>query len=293
MPTTPHPSVLLKHIRLADTMTTQSVVAIIGAGGMGINAARQIAHGRKILLADFSETALQSAAESLRGDGHVVETHTIDVGKHGSVTHFAQACTQAGRLESVVHTAGLSPNQATAARVYEVDLLGTANVLDAFLMVAHPGMTMVCIASMAAAVAVGLVSPELEVHLATAPLDKLLNHPNLKAAADMSAYSICKHGNIVRVQALAKAYGLKGARVNSISPGVISTPMAQHEFKTSQAVQMNSMIEMSALGRIGTPQDVANAIEFLTSTKSSFITGNDILVDGGGVSASRWNKYTA
>lgn len=272
-------------------MAPQSVIAIIGAGGMGISAARQIAQGRRIFLADFSSAVLQSAAESLRQDGIDVETHSIDVASHDSVVAFAQACASVGRLESVVHTAGVSPSQAAAARVYDVDLLGTANVLDAFLEVAQPGMAMVCIASMAAALGVGIVSPELDIHLATAPTDKLLDHQGIRDAEEMSAYAICKRGNIVRVQFMAKAYGRKGARVNTISPGVIKTPMAQEEFNSSLGLQMRKLIEDSAMERIGTPQDIAAAVEFLTSTKSSFITGNDILVDGGAVASSQWQDH--
>lgn len=270
-------------------MSSTAAIAVIGAGGIGINAARQIASGRKIILADFSQATLAAAAESLRGDSHNVETHEVDISKYDSVAALAKACTENQRLESLVHTAGLSPNQANAERVFQVDLLGTANVLHAFLEVAQPGLTVVCIASLAAAVSAHLISEDLETHLATAPLDKLLDHPGIAALEDMSAYGVCKRGNILRVQALAKAYGQKGARVNTISPGVISTPMTRYEFGTSQAEQMHAMIKVSAAGRIGTPQDVANVVEFLTSTKSSFITGNDILVDGGGFSASRWN----
>jgi len=135
------------------------------------------------------------------------------------------------------------------------------------------------------------LSSDLEKHLATAARDQLLQHKeiNLEASHTGMAYSLAKRGNQLRVQGAARAWGLKGARVNSVSPGVISTAMAQKEFEGPQGDSMRSMIELSATRRIGTPDDITNAVAFLVGSDSDFITGSDILVDGGAVSSRRWH----
>jgi len=280
-------------------MSTRPVVAIIGAGGMGQAIARRIASGRKLLLADFSEETLNSAAESLRRSGYYVETHRVDISKHDQVVALAETVGKAGHVEAVVHTAGVSPAQAEARRILDVDLLGTANFLDAFHAIAHPGLSVVCIASMASHLRASTLSPELEKHLASAPLDKLLDHPDVEAVLQhrdldmgthVDAYSLSKRANILRVQAAAKAWGLKGARVNTVSPGCILTPMLYQETGSRQDGWMNQMLEASAMARIGTPEDVANVVVFLLSRESSYISGNDILVDGGVVSGARWSN---
>jgi len=129
--------------------TTRSVLAIIGSGGMGLASARRMATGRRIFLADASEKNLEFAARSLRDDGHEVETQQVDVANFESVQKFAQAVASAGKVETVVHTAGLSPAMAAPDRILEVDLLGTANVIEAFQDVVGPGSSMTCIASIA------------------------------------------------------------------------------------------------------------------------------------------------
>ncbi|GLA00619.1 hypothetical protein AnigIFM60653_009369 [Aspergillus niger] len=200
----------------------------------------------------------------------MVETFRVDVSDYASVSCFAQAAASQGPIEAVIHTAGLSPSAGSAQKILEVDLLGTANAIDAFLEVAQPGMKR---------------------HLARAPRDQLLEHLALKIdSADPHgpprAYGLSKRGNILRVQASAKAWGRVGGRVNSVSPGVISTSAGRQEINGPAG----KFIAMSPVGRVGTPQDVVNAVAFLASPKSSFITGNDILVDGGVVSSSKWDN---
>ncbi|KAL6852291.1 hypothetical protein ACO1O0_006832 [Amphichorda felina] len=270
-------------------MAARSVVAIIGTGGMGLTTARRIANGQKLLLADFSSKNLEAAAESLRMGGHNVDTHVVDVSNYDQVTAFAKSVADAGRLEKLVHTAGLSPIMAPKQKVLEVDLLGTANVLDAFYPLASPGLSVVCIASMAGHMGVKL-SPELEQHLATAPLDKLLEHPEVQSVSDKMAYGLSKRANMLRVQAACKAWGLKGARINTISPGAIYTPMVHQELESEHAPQIKALVESSAMARFGTADDIANAAAFLLSPDSSFISGADILVDGGTIPGMRWGN---
>jgi NAD(P)-dependent dehydrogenase (short-subunit alcohol dehydrogenase family) len=271
---------------------SRNVLVVIGTGGMGLAIARRLASGRQLLLADYSDARLEAALTALEGDGHEAEGHTVDVSDWGSVEKLANAAGAAGRVDAVVHTAGVSPVMASSRQIYEVDLLGTAHVIDAFFAVASPGMSLVCVASMAGYF--GSLPADLERHLATAPTNQLLRHDGIDLDAPFAgaAYAVAKRGNHLRVQASAHAWGGKGARINTISPGVIATPMGRQELQGPAGAQIQAMIELSGARRVGTPEDIAAAAAFLAGPDSSFITGNDLLVDGGAVSAQRWNTAT-
>jgi NAD(P)-dependent dehydrogenase (short-subunit alcohol dehydrogenase family) len=203
------------------------------------------------------------------------------------MAQLADAASELGRVAQVAHTAGLSPMQATAEAILRVDLLGVALMLEEFARVIAPGGAGVVIASMAGHMAAGL-PVELERALATVPADQLLGLPifAFEALSDPgAAYSVAKRGNILRVQAAAVTWGQRGARINSISPGIIATPMGHQELNSEHGEQMRQMIAMSGSGRVGTSEDIARAAEFLLDPQSSFITGTDLLVDGGVVAA--------
>lgn len=269
---------------------SSNVVAVIGCGGMGLGIARRLGVGRQLWLADFSETLLATAQSSLSDDGYSVTTTLMDVSDYASVSKFAEAAAAAGTLETVVLTAGVSPTANSAHLIMKVNLLGMANVIDAFLPVATPGMSLTCISSMSGHMGPGLPS-DLEQHLGTAPRDELLDHPGLSfedtdPSSAGRAYGLSKRGNLVRVQAAAGSYGRRGARINSVSPGVISTVMGRKEM----AGPARKFVEMSPVPRVGTPQDIVNAVAFLASPESSFITGTDLLVDGGVISSFKWKN---
>ncbi|KAI3530613.1 hypothetical protein CABS01_12058 [Colletotrichum abscissum] len=266
------------------------VVVIVGCGGMGLAIARRLGTGHHLFLGDFSDATLAAAQRELTDDGYSVQTMPVNVSESASVNDFVNAAAAAGPLHTIVHTAGLPPTANTAQRIYAVNLIGTANVIDAFFPVAQAGTSLICISSMAGHMGSGLPA-ELERHLATAPVDQLLDHPALVVdTADPSsaprAYGISKRGNLVRVQAAAATWGQKRARVNSISPGVISTAVGRIEME--QGGPAAKFVATSPAGRVGTPQDIVNAVAFLASPESSFITGTDILVDGGVVSTYKW-----
>lgn len=246
--------------------------------------------GRNIFLADYSRAMLDKAEQSLRSEGHTVSSISMDVSSYGAVHKAAQAAAALGPIDAIVHTAGVAPGASNSRQIFEIDLLGTANVLDAFLPVVSHGTSLVCIASMAGSMIP--ISLNLEKHFATAPRDQLLQHKDIdlsgEGAAAGMAYAVAKRGNQLRVQAAAVTYGRKGARVNSVSPGVILTRLAQAQLDALGGESMRAMIAMSAMKRIGTPGDIANAVAFLCSRESSFISGVDLLVDGGAVAGRKW-----
>jgi NAD(P)-dependent dehydrogenase (short-subunit alcohol dehydrogenase family) len=276
-------------------MSPRNVVVIIGTGGMGLAIARRLGSGAHLVLADFSQAQLDNAAEILRGEGQTVHAIQTDVSNLESVQNLAKQASQLGTIRAIAHTAGLSPVQAPLDKIYQVDLLGTVHVVDTFLTVASTDTSVVVIASLAGHQAQGTLSAELEKHLATAPADKLLDHPELAPPPDLQenapglrAYGISKRANIIRVQASAAAWGKKGARINSVSPGIISTAMGHQEFNGPLKEQLHGLVENSPAARVGTPSDVANVAAFLCSPEASFITGEDVLLDGGWASSRKW-----
>ncbi|APX34035.1 short-chain dehydrogenase [Brachybacterium sp. P6-10-X1] len=268
----------------------QDVLVVIGTGGMGEAIARRSGAGQQVLLADFDEAALERVGTALAGDGFAVTTQQVDVSSRDSMAALAAAAAELGPVRHVVHTAGLSPQQAPTAAVLTVDLYGVAVSLEEFGKVIAPGGAGVVIASMAGAMAVGRFPGELEAALLSTPTEELLSLPFLREGAlpdSGAAYSLAKRANQLRVHAAAADWGARGARINSISPGVISTPMGQHELASENGAGMRTMIDGSGSGRIGTPADIAGAAAFLLGPDASFITGTDLLVDGGVVAAVR------
>lgn len=269
------------------------VVVIVGAGGMGEAIARRIGSGAQLLVADFNEQLLERLHGSLSGDGLLVTTQKVDVSSRESVAALADRAAELGPVRTVIHTAGLSPAQAPTPAILNVDLLGVAISLEEFARVIAPGGAGVVIASMAGTMAMGQLPAELEAALALTPTDDLLALPFLAEGAlpnPGAAYSIAKRANQVRVQAASIAWGEKGARINSISPGVISTPMGQQELASESGASMRAMVDASGTGRLGTPNDIAAVAAFLVGPDATFLTGTDILVDGGVVAALRSGK---
>ncbi|WP_186781842.1 SDR family oxidoreductase [Streptomyces sp. CBG9] len=271
----------------------RNVVVVIGVGGMGEAIARRQGPGNRLLLADFDEATLAAVAERLRGQGHEVVTQAVDVSSASSVTALAEAAAGLGPVTQVVHTAGLSPVQASPAAVLRVDLLGTALVVEEFGHVVAPGGAGVVIASMAGHMLRTPLTAEQESALAHTPAGELLRLPFADPEAlGQGAYGLAKYGNRLRVQAASAAWGARGARINSVSPGVIATPMGQQELDGASGRTMRAMVAASGTGRLGTPEDIAEAAAFLLGPGASFVTGNDLLVDGGVVAALRSGRLT-
>jgi NAD(P)-dependent dehydrogenase (short-subunit alcohol dehydrogenase family) len=262
---------------------SNNVIVIVGSGGMGGAIAHRLGAGRVIVIADLNSQNLDAAIHALTANGHEVHGATVDVTSPRSVTDLAGYAAALGPVISVVHTAGVSPEQAGIDAILQVDLVGVALVLEQFGEVIQAGGAGVVIASMAGHIH-SAVDPDVEKQLASAPARELLAIPACAPALfrnPAEAYGFAKHANHLRVAAAATSWGKRGARINSVSPGIISTAMGMQELNGDSGKVMKAMIEMSAAGRIGTPDDIAAAVDFLLSPAASFITGADLTVDGG------------
>ncbi|KAF2171638.1 hypothetical protein M409DRAFT_17875 [Zasmidium cellare ATCC 36951] len=279
----------------------QPVVVIIGAGGCGLAAARRLASGRKLVIGSRSQKSLEATKSTLEHEGHRVETHQVDVTDSGSVHEFAKQAAAAGTLDVIVHTSGISPAQSgeSADKILSVNILGTAYVIDAFLPYVGPGSSLICVSSIAAYMtwlAGAPPTPALEKHFATAPSSQLLEHDDLKKmniVATTAAYPISKRANNLRVEGFVVAYGDKGARINTVSPAAIMTKMGHEELENGHPEGMEWMKQCGGLKRHATPDDVAAVIAFLASREASYITGTDILLDGGSRAGMLWNPIDA
>lgn len=256
---------------------SQKLLGIIGSGGMGLAIARRLGSGRRIILGDLDASP---ATKTLISEGYNVSSMHVDVSSPSSV----QAMAALGPFDTIVHTAGVSPATATAKQIYAVDLLGTAHVIDAFYPAVAPGGNLVCISSMAGHFA--KLTPELERHLGSAPAESLILESFPKEPGE--AYVLAKRGNTLRVQAAAHRWGGKGVRINSVSPGVIQTPMGAAELEGQSGQYVRAMVGLSGCRRVGTPEDIAGVVAFLCGADAEYITGNDILVDGGTVAGQVW-----
>lgn len=268
------------------------VVVIIGTGGIGEAIARRQGFGKTLLLADFNEKTLEAAAGKLREASYTVTTHHVDVSSRESVRSLVDAAAALGSIVQVINTAGLSPNMAPRDRVLAVDLYGTAVVFEEFERVIALGGAGLVISSMAGHMMPAL-PPEQDHALAFTPADELLALPFLSADAvpnSMVAYMMAKRANNLRVQAAAVSWGARGARVNSISPGIIATPLAQHELNSPIGDGYRAMIAASPAKRMAPPEEIAIAAGYLLGPDAGFVTGTDLLIDGGVIAAMRAGK---
>jgi NAD(P)-dependent dehydrogenase (short-subunit alcohol dehydrogenase family) len=266
-----------------------NVIVVIGAGQIGQAIARRVGVGKHIPLADMRSDNANAAADVLGNAGYEVSIATVDTSSREAVQALAKRATSLGDVTGLIHAAGVSPTQASPATILKVDLYGTGLVLEEFGNVIARGGAGVVIASQA-----GHRLPPLTVEqnkaLATTPVQELLSLPFLQpdqVTDSLHAYQISKRGNSLRVMAEADRWGKRGARVNTISPGIIITPLAKDELSGPRGEGYRRMIELSAAKRAGTPDEVGNVGALLMGPDGGFITGSDILMDGG-VTAAYW-----
>jgi NAD(P)-dependent dehydrogenase (short-subunit alcohol dehydrogenase family) len=205
------------------------VIVVIGAGQIGQAIARRVGVGKRVLLADMRMENANAAAETLADAGYQASVATVDVSSREAVSALLEEATGMGEITGLIHAAGVSPSQALPETILKVDLYGTALVLEEFGNVIAPEGAGVVIASQS-----GHRLPPLRVEeneaLATTPVDELLALPFLQADQvpdSLHAYQIAKRGNSLRVMAQAVHWGKRGARLNTISPGIIITPLAR------------------------------------------------------------------
>ena len=266
-----------------------NVIVVIGAGSIGQAIARRVSAGKRVLLADLQRENADAAAKILSDAGFEVTTAIVDVSSRESVHALVESATAIGDVTGLIHAAGVSPSQASPATILKVDLYGTAVVLEEFGKVMARGGAGVVIASQSGHRLPALTG-EQNAALATTPADELLALPMLQPDSirdSLHAYQISKRGNSLRVMAEAVRWGKRGARVNTISPGIIFTPLAKDELTGPRGAGYRRMIEVSAAGRGGIPDEVGTVGALLMGPDGGFITGSDFLMDGG-VTAAYW-----
>ena len=267
----------------------KNVTVVIGAGSIGQAIARRVSAGKHVLLADLRQENADIAAKVLSEAGFEVSTAIVDVSSRASVHALVEIATAIGDVTGVIHAAGVSPSQASATTILKVDLYGTALVLEEFGNVIARGGTAVVIASQSGHRLPALTA-EQDKDLATTPVDELLALSMLQpdqVKDPLHAYQVSKRGNSLRVMAEAVRWGKRGARVNTISPGIVITPLAKDELTGPRGEGYRRMIEFCPTGRAGTPDEIGTIGALLMGSDGAFITGSDFLIDGG-VTAAYW-----
>jgi NAD(P)-dependent dehydrogenase (short-subunit alcohol dehydrogenase family) len=267
----------------------KDVTVVIGAGSIGQACARRVSAGKRVLLADLHLENAQAAAKVLSDAGFEVSTASVDVSSRASVHALVETAVALGNVTGVIHAAGVSPSQASPTTILHVDLYGTALVLEEFGNVIAKGGSGIVIASQSGH-RLGALTQAQDKALATTPADELLALPMLQPDQikdSLHAYQVSKRGNALRVMFEAVRWGKRAARVNTISPGIIFTPLARDELSGPRGAGYRRMIELCPVGRGGTPDEVGSVAALLMGPEGTFITGSDFLMDGG-VTASYW-----
>jgi NAD(P)-dependent dehydrogenase (short-subunit alcohol dehydrogenase family) len=236
-----------------------------------------------VVLVDLRSDNAGAAAEVMLDAGFEVSTATVDASSRPSVHALVEEAAGFGDITGLIHAAGVSPSQASPATILAVDLYGTALVLEEFGNVVAQGGAGVVIASQSRH-RLSALTEQQNTALATAPVEELLHLPFLQpeqVTDPLNAYQLAKRGNSLRVMAQAVRWGKRGARINTISPGIILTPLARDELTGPRGEGYRRMIELCPAGRSGTPDEVGTVGAMLMGAEGAFITGSDFLMDGG------------
>ena len=275
-----------------DRNEQKQVVALLGAGSMGTAIVRRIGAGKKILLGDISEETLKRVGEDFRRCGYDAETLVVNALQKESIEAFARKAAELGPVMYFIDTAGASPNQASPEHIVNLDMVGTGYAVDAFGEVMAEGGAGLLISSQAAYMYP--ISNDIELQLVNTPTEELKNVKFIQEVAMQNsgfAYMIAKRMNHLQAQrAAATTWNRRRARINTISPGVIVTPLAYDEFRAS-GEGYQAMIDASAAQRTGTSDEIAEAAAFLLGEHAKFITGTDLLIDGGVIASIRTGEF--
>lgn len=271
----------------------KEVVVLLGAGSMGTAIIKRISTNKIIFLGDINEDNLKARDKELKYNGYEVETQVVDAMDGESVEAFAKKASELGDVKYFIDTAGASPNQASPEHIINLDLVATSLAIDIFGKYIARGGAGLIISSQTGYMM--NLPPEVEQEIALAPTEELKDLDFIKNDAMVNsgvAYVVAKRANHLKVRtAAATSWADRGARINSISPGIIVTPLAYDEFE-SAGDAYQEMINSSPAKRVGTSEEIARAAEFLLSDDSSFITGIDLLVDGGVIASIASGRYS-
>ena len=261
----------------------KDVMILTGAGQIGMAIARRMGYGKKIFIGDKKMENARTISGIMNEAGFDTEALEMDLSSRESIRNLIAEAQKAGPITMLVNAAGVSPSQAPIEAILKVDLYGTAVLLEEVGKVIAPGGVGVTISSQSGHRMPALTPGEDE-QLACTPTEELLNLKFLQPENirdTLHAYQLAKRCNEKRVMAESVKWGEKGARINSISPGIIVTPLALDEFNGPRGDFYKNMFAKCPAGRPGTADEVANMAELLMSDKGAFITGADFLIDGG------------
>lgn len=265
----------------------QDVVVLLGTGSIGQAIARRVGAGKHIVLADLKQENAKYPAKILEDAGFVTSTISTDLGSRESILKLVEYAQTLGEVKNLINAAGVSPSQAPVKDILRVDLYGTAVLLEEFGKIITEGGSGVIISSQSGH-RLPALPEEQNKQLATSPTEELLNLPFIKTITDtLKAYQYSKRCNVLRVMYEATRWGKRGATINSISPGIIITPLANDELHGPRAEGYLKMLSLCPAGRAGTPDEVGDVAEFLMSSRGRWISGSDFLIDGG-TTASYW-----
>ena len=260
-----------------------NVMLLVGAGQIGLAIARRTGCGMKIIIGDKRLAHAEAMAKIMNEAGFDAVAVETDLASRESIRTTIAVAQQYGTIARLINAAGVSPSQAPVSTILQVDLYGTAVLLEEVGRVIRPGGTGVTISSQSGH-RLPALTPEEDELLATTPADDLLSLDLLQPSAirdTLHAYQLAKRCNVKRVMAEAVKWGARGARINSISPGIIVTPLALDEFNGPRGDFYKNMFAKCPAGRPGTADEVAHLAELLLSDRGAFITGADFLIDGG------------
>ena len=261
----------------------KDVMILVGAGQIGMAIARRMGYGMKIVIGDKNKVNAEAIAKTMNEAGFDAVPVEMDLSSRSSILALIAEAQKYGKISMLVNAAGVSPSQASIETILKVDLYGTAVLLEEVGKVIKPGGVGVTISSQSGH-RMPALTPEEDEQLATTPTEQLLSLDILQPQNirdTLHAYQMAKRCNVKRVMAEAVKWGERGARVNSISPGIIVTPLALDEFNGPRGDFYKNMFAKCPAGRPGTADEVANVAELLMSSKGAFITGSDFLIDGG------------
>ena len=261
----------------------KNVMILTGAGQIGMAIVRRMGYGMKIVIGDKRPENAQAVSQIMNQAGFDTVAREMDLSSRESVKALIAEAQKYGPITMLVNAAGVSPSQVPIEAILKVDLYGTAVLLEEVGKVIAPGGVGVTISSQSGH-RMKQLTPEEDAQLACTPTEELLKLEILQPGnirATLHAYQLAKRCNEKRVMAESVKWGERGARVNSISPGIIVTPLALDEFNGPRGDFYKNMFAKCPAGRPGTADEVANVAELLMSGKGAFITGADFLIDGG------------